>query len=471
MNPLWSSADFIAAIAPSEQPGLIEDVEGISIDSRTVQPGDAFFAIKGERFDGHAFARAALGAGASVVVLETAQRKEFPDLSERVVFVEDVLEALERLGQAARERMSGKVIAITGSVGKTSTKDALWAALKPSGKVHAAVSSFNNHWGVPVTLARMPQDTDFGIFEVGMNHPGEIRRLIGMVRPDLAMITTIVAAHIGNFATIDEIAAAKAEIFEGVVPGGAVLFNGDIPFSSFLDEKARGQGIDCRFRFGTAADADVRCVSLKMSPEGSDLDLSLFGRSLSCHIGAPGEHLAMNALAVLGAVELVGGSAEAGCQALSGHGASKGRGKRHELSVGDGSFLLVDESYNANPSSVAAALQALGLMGTVRRKIAVLGDMLELGEDSAALHEGLIDPLMKANIDLVYLCGPEMAHLLEKVPIAMRGTYAKASADLIAPLADDICAGDVVMVKGSLGSKMGPVVTALLDRFEGRTGS
>lgn len=466
MTALWTSAEFVAATAPVAQPGEIGEVNGISIDSRTVSAGDAFFAIKGERFDGHGFARSALDAGAAVVVLEETQRQDFADLSERVVFVDDVLKALERLGLAARARVSGKVIAITGSVGKTSTKDALWAALKPSGKVHAAVSSFNNHWGVPLTLARMPRDTEFGIFEVGMNHPGEIRHLIGMVQPDLAVITTIVAAHIGNFSGIEEIAAAKAEIFEGVVPSGAALFNGDIAFSDFLEQSARAQGINRCYRFGRSEGADVHLDSLTLDADGSRLSVTLFDDVVHCTLGAPGEHLAHNALAVLGAVALVGGNVAAACDALAGHGASKGRGQRHRLSVEGADTLLIDESYNANPSSVSAALAALGLVKEAKRKVAVLGDMLELGEDSQRLHEGLIDPLVAAGVDRVYLCGPEMLKLWEIVPIALRGHYAKASADLIAPLKAEIRAGDAIMVKGSLGSRMAPIVAALLDDFK-----
>ena len=466
MTALWASGEFVEAIAPLGQPGSIDDVSGISIDSRTVSAGDAFFAIKGERFDGHAFARAALEAGAAVVVLEEAQKSDFSDLIERVLFVDDVLKALERLGCAARARMAGKVIAITGSVGKTSTKDALWAALKPSGKVHAAVSSFNNHWGVPLTLARMPRDTDFGIFEVGMNHPGEIRHLIGMVQPDLAVITTIVAAHIGNFSSINDIAAAKAEIFEGVVPGGTALFNGDIAFADFLAERAKAEGVTHIYRFGRAAGADVQLSAVDLQADGSDVSVDLFGKMVQCHVGAPGEHLAHNALAVLGAVFLVGGNVEAASEALAGHGASKGRGQRHTLPMEGGDLLLIDESYNANPSSVAAALAALGLITTSGRKIAVLGDMLELGDDSKAMHEDVFGPLLAADVDLVFLCGPEMAHLWEKVPMTRRGAYAKASADLISPVLAAVKAGDSVMVKGSLGSRMAPIVAALLEEFK-----
>ncbi|WP_319413402.1 UDP-N-acetylmuramoylalanyl-D-glutamyl-2,6-diaminopimelate--D-alanyl-D-alanine ligase [uncultured Cohaesibacter sp.] len=466
MSALWTSEAFAVAAAPILQPGVIGDVNGISIDSRTVKAGDAFFAIRGERFDGHSFARAALDAGAAVVILEEAQRAAFSDLSERVLFVDDVLKALERVGRAARARVKGRVIAITGSVGKTSTKDALRAALEPSGKVHAAVSSFNNHWGVPLTLARMPEDTEFGIFEVGMNHPGEIRHLIAMVQPHLAMITTIVAAHIGNFSSIDEIAAAKAEIFEGVVPGGAALVNGDIPFASFLETRAKALGIGQCHRFGRSEGADIKLSSLDLQADGSDLSVSLFGEPVHCHLGAPGEHLAMNALSVLGAVALVNGNVEAACRALAAHGASKGRGQRHTLVVHDGHSLLIDESYNANPSSVAAALATLGLVQMSGRKIAVLGDMLELGDDSAAMHEGLIDPLLAAGVDRVFLCGPEMARLWEKVPITRRGAYAKASTDLIGPVLADIKAGDAIMIKGSLGSRMAPIVAALLEEFK-----
>ncbi|WP_319532217.1 UDP-N-acetylmuramoylalanyl-D-glutamyl-2,6-diaminopimelate--D-alanyl-D-alanine ligase [uncultured Cohaesibacter sp.] len=462
MTALWTASDFSAAIAATAQPGAIRDVTGISIDSRTVNEGDAFFAIAGERFDGHDFARSALEAGAAVVVLNDTRQADFADLSERVVFVDDVLKGLERLGVAARKRVKGKVIAVTGSVGKTSTKDALRAALAPSGQVHAAVSSFNNHWGVPLTLARMPQDTDFGVFEIGMNHPGEIRHLVSLVQPDLALITTVVAAHIGNFESIEQIAAAKAEIFEGVAKGGAALINADNPFAEFLAGVARDNGIETVLQFGRGPEADICLDELVLGADGSDLSISLIGDSLSCHVAAPGEHLAQNALAVLGAVHFVGADVAAASAVLGSHGATKGRGEQHQLSVDGGSVLLIDESYNANPSSVAAALAVLGLFDGDGRKIAVLGDMLELGDESAEMHMGLLAPLQEAGIDRVYLCGPMMAHLWEVLPIAMRGTYAKASLDLVADVRADLRAGDAVMIKGSLGSRMGPVVSALL---------
>nr|WP_321456326.1 UDP-N-acetylmuramoylalanyl-D-glutamyl-2,6-diaminopimelate--D-alanyl-D-alanine ligase [uncultured Cohaesibacter sp.] len=466
MTALWACAEFVEAIEPISQAGEFGQVHGVSIDSRTVSEGDAFFAIKGERFDGHRFARAALEAGAAVVVLEEAQKADFSDLNSGVLFVDDVLKALERLGCASRRRVAGKVIAITGSVGKTSTKDALWAALEPSGKVHAAVSSFNNHLGVPLTLARMPRDTEFGIFEVGMNHPGEIRHLIGMVQPELAIITTVVAAHIGNFSGIEEIAAAKAEIFEGVVSGGAALFNGDIPFAAFLHDRAKEAGVENCYRFGKEDDADVKLLGLELTAEGSDIAVQLFDRKIQCHVGASGEHMAINALAVLGAVALVGGDVAAAGEALARHGASKGRGQRHSLAVDGATALLIDESYNANPSSVAAALATLGLVQVSGRKIAVLGDMLELGEDSAKIHEGLLEPLLEAGVDRVFLCGPDMGHLWEKLPVSLRGSYAKASADIIAPLKSELSAGDAVMIKGSNGSRMGPVVDAMLEEFK-----
>ena len=466
MSSLWKAEAFVAAIAADHQPGPVADVNGISIDSRTIAQGDAFFAIKGDRFDGHVFADKALEAGAAVVILEEAQREKFAHIVERVLFVDDVLNSLERLGVAARERVKGKVLAITGSVGKTSTKDALRAALAPSGKVHAAVSSFNNHWGVPLTLARMPEDTDFGVFEIGMNHSGEIRHLVSMVKPDLAMITTVVAAHIGNFSGIEEIAAAKGEIFEGVASDGIALVNGDNQFGDYLVGVAETCGIRNIHRFGKHEGADIRLVDLKLSADGSDLGVDLFGKSVSCHLGAPGEHLALNALAVLGAVERVGADVDAACEILAQHGATKGRGERHELQIANGRVALIDESYNANPSSVAAALAMLGLSRQEKgRIIAVLGDMLELGDDSAKLHAGLLEPLQVAGVDQVFLCGPDMHHLWELLPIAMRGTYAKSSAELVEPLSEALCDGDAVMVKGSLGSRMGPIVTALLDKF------
>ena len=479
MNILWTSDAFWAATCPIACPGAIQDVTGISIDSRTISPGDAFFAIKGDRFDGHAFARSALDAGAAVVVLNNVQKDAFADLVERVIFVDDVLSALERLGVAARDRVKGKVIAITGSVGKTSTKDALRTALAPSGRIHAANASFNNHWGVPLTLARMPADTEFGIFEVGMNHAGEIRELIAMVKPHLAVVTTVVAAHIGNFDNIEGIAAAKSEIFEGIVPNGAVLINADNPFDAYLTAIAKRLKIEHIHHFGRANHADIRLLDLDLKPDGSDLTIALFGTPLQCHLAAAGEHLALNALAVLGLVHLAGGDVPAACAALGTHGASKGRGERHSLSVPGGTVSLIDESYNANPSSVAAALATLGLVEIdqtpvkvggeerpVGRKIAVLGDMLELGEDRADMHRGLLEPILSAGIDRVYLCGPMMEHLWENLPIHLRGLYGKSSTDLIAPLIKELRDGDAIMVKGSLGTRMGPIVEALLDEFK-----
>ncbi|MCT4656451.1 MAG: UDP-N-acetylmuramoylalanyl-D-glutamyl-2,6-diaminopimelate--D-alanyl-D-alanine ligase [Cohaesibacter sp.] len=468
MHPLWSPADFIAAIAPLAQVGDIRPVSGISIDSRTLDGGDAFFAIKGDAFDGHRFADAALEAGASVVVLEAAQQDRFGHLAERAVFVDDVLIALERLGRAARARCKGKILAITGSVGKTSTKDALRKALEPSGKVHAAVASFNNHWGVPLTLARMPQDTDFGVFEIGMNHAGEIRVLVDMVRPDIAMITTIVAAHIGNFASIDEIAAAKAEIFEGLVPGGVALINGDNEFADFLANQAKACGVETLVRFGSDASHDICLKAANYRADGSDLDVCLFGQALSVHLATPGEHIAQNSLAVLAAVHLAGANVAAAMDVLGQHGATKGRGERHSLALPSGQALLIDESYNANPSSVAAALATLGLAQPQDggRKIAVLGDMLELGEESAAMHGGLLGDIEASGVDQVYLCGPMMRHLWDILPGDLRAHYADTSGGLIARLKHDLQNGDVVMVKGSLGSRMGPIVADLVDTFK-----
>lgn len=467
MASLWNARNFVDAIAPLSQGGMIGDVDGISIDSRTVEQGDAFFAIKGEQFDGHEFAESAIKAGASVVILDAAQKDRFAYLSERVLFVDDVLSALQRLGIAARKRVKGKILAVTGSVGKTSTKDALRKALAPSGKVHAAVSSFNNHWGVPLTLARMPQDTDFGIFEIGMNHSGEISKLVAMVKPDLAIITTVVAAHIGNFSGIEGIAAAKAEIFEGVTQGGVALINGDNEFADFLTEKALGHGISHIHRFGHGAGSDIRLVDLALRPDGSQLEISLFGEAVTCELGAPGEHLAMNALAVLGAVDRVGGDLKKACAVLAGHEATRGRGERHQLRLADGEAVLIDESYNANPSSVSAALATLGLGGRNKgRRIAILGDMLELGDDGPTLHRDLLEPLLAAKVDEVYLSGPLMASLWRDLPIAMRGTYANSSADLVEPVMGALQDGDVVMIKGSLGSRMGVIVSALLNEFK-----
>ncbi|MBY3197942.1 UDP-N-acetylmuramoylalanyl-D-glutamyl-2,6-diaminopimelate--D-alanyl-D-alanine ligase [Rhizobium laguerreae] len=467
MSWLWTTEDMIAAMAGRPFGTLPEGITGISIDSRSIAPGEAFFAIKGDRVDGHDYASMAMANGASLLVVSEARLPAMGRLTVPMIVVEDVLAALGRLGLASRERSRARIIAVTGSVGKTTTKEMLRHVLSPSGKVHASVASFNNHWGVPLTLARMPEDTDYGVFEVGMNHPGEIRPLVAMIRPDVAIITTIAPAHLGNFKNIKEIAAAKAEIFEGLEPGGHVVLNRDNDQFNFLDRTAQSHGIEHIHSFGQHAKAEFRLAEFNGSDENSTLWLTIGGETLEVALGAPGRHIAENALAALGVVRIVGADMQKAIEALAALRPEKGRGKRHRLVIGGGSFTLIDESYNANPASMRAAIALLAAsLPTGRgRRIAVLGDMLEMGEYAQKVHTDLAVPLLAAGIKHVWLAGAEMAVLKESLPESVHVEYCENTSELTDYVLNSVAPGDVLMVKSSLGIGFGKIVAALLDKF------
>ena len=462
---LWPAGSFIEALGGRAE-GTVPPIDSISIDSRTVERGGAFFAIAGDRFDGHDYVEMALQKGAAVAVVSEAKRPGLPAEVGPLVVVDDVLASLGRLGVRARERTAAKVIAITGSVGKTSTKEALREALSASGAVHASAASFNNHWGVPLTLARMPSATRFGVFEIGMNHPGEITPLVKMVRPHVVIITTVAPVHLEHFPSVRAIAEAKAEIFAGLEPGGVAILNRDGEFASQLAERARACGAKVVF-FGEHADADARLVKCSLQEDCTTITAEILGESVTYKLGAPGRHIAQNSLAVLAAVKMVGGDFTRAALALQGYRQPKGRGKRHVLPVFGGTARLIDESYNANPTSMRAAIALLGAASVEGqgRRVAVLGDMLELGPEAAKLHAGLIEPLKAAQVDTVFCAGPLMHNLWQELPRGMRGSYAETSRALTETLVDDVRAGDVLMVKGSLGSAMGPLVEALIARF------
>jgi UDP-N-acetylmuramoyl-tripeptide--D-alanyl-D-alanine ligase len=367
------------------------------------------------------------------------------------------------MGRASRARSHGQIVAVTGSVGKTSTKEMLRVALSASGETHASAASFNNHWGVPLTLARMPRETAFGVFEIGMNHAGEITPLVGMVRPHVAIITTIAPSHLGNFASLDGIADAKAEIFTGVVPGGHAVISRDTPYFERLASAARACGITDVVSFGKHPQAEVRIEKLVLHPECCCITASVMGETLIYKLGVPGEHMAVNSLAVLATAKLTGADLARAALALAAAQPAKGRGVRERLSISGGELMLIDESYNANPASVAAALALLGAAqpGWRGRRIAVLGDMLELGEKGPELHAGLLEAMDAAKVDVLYAAGPLMANLWERVPGEKRGAYAATSEALRDAMLAGLRAGDVVMVKGSLGSRMGPLVEAI----------
>lgn len=464
---LWTGSALVEATGGRPLGQMPDSVGGISIDTRSLNPGDAFFAIRGETLDGHDFATAAMAAGAGVLVVAEQKLPALGRLNVAKIVVPDVLQALEMTGIAARARSRAKVIAVTGSVGKTSTKEALRHALSSVGKVHASDKSFNNHWGVPLTLARLPQDADFAVFEIGMNHAGEIRPLTAMVRPHAAVITLIAAAHLGHFRSLDEIAEAKAEIFEGVEPGGTALLNRDDPRWKLLRKLARAAGVDDIRDFGENARADFRLVACEADAEGSSLTVRIAGRDLLVRVGAPGRHVVQNALAVLGAASVVGADVDKVAGALATLVPEAGRGRRHELSLSAGTISLIDESYNANPASMKAAIDLL-IASPVRvggRRIAVLGDMLELGEHAADLHAGLADIILGREIDVVLLAGPEMRALADRLAGGPAVEYRANVEELKPVLMDTIRAGDTLVIKSSKGVGFSRLVDALTSRF------
>jgi UDP-N-acetylmuramoyl-tripeptide--D-alanyl-D-alanine ligase len=466
MTSLWTLDAVADAMRADKSGALPESITGISIDTRTIRPGEAFFAIQGENRDGHEFVEAALKAGAGLAVIAHEKGAQFAKEAP-LLAVDDVLEALRDLARAARARLNGKVIAVTGSVGKTGTKEALRLALSAEGKTHASVASYNNHWGVPLSLARCPADVKFAVFEIGMNHAGEITPLTKLVRPDVAIVTTIAAVHLEYFGSLEKIADAKAEIFLGVVTGGAAVINRDIAQYAQLAKTAKAAGVERIVSFGEHAEADARLVRVALAPDSSSVEANIFGSLASYKIGAPGRHLALNSLAVLAAAALAGADLALAALALAQWQPSAGRGQRITLALPGGEALLIDESYNANPASMRAALALLGqaAVGPRGRRIAVLGDMLELGTEGARLHAELAEAAAAAGVDSVYCSGPLMRSLWEALPSALRGGYAESAAALEPAIIEALCPGDAVMIKGSLGSKMGPIVKALQKRF------
>ena len=467
MSALWSLSDMAVAMRATKSGALPTDITGISIDSRTAAKGDAFFAIQGDNRDGHEFVEAALKGGASVAVVARNRKVKFA-ADAPLLEVDDVLEGLRDLARAARARISkAKVIGVTGSVGKTGTKEALRLALGADGETYASVASYNNHWGVPLSLSRCPADVKYAVFEIGMNHAGEITPLVAMVRPHIAIVTTVEPVHLEYFGSLEKIADAKAEIFTGIEPGGAAILNRDNSQYARLAAAAKAAKVARVVTFGEDKKADTRLTRFSLQPDCSTVEADILGEHVTYKLGAPGKHLVLNSRAVLTAVSLAGADLALAALALDGLKPATGRGARATLQVPGGSALLIDESYNANPASMRAAIALLGqaAVGPQGRRIAVLGDMLELGNQGNELHRALAAPIEAAHIDLVYCCGPQMRALWEALPSSRRGGYAETAAALESSVLDAIRAGDAVMVKGSLGSKMGPIVKALERQF------
>ena len=461
---LWTSESAVMATGGRSRRDWRAD--GVTINSREVNPGDLFVAIKGPRFDGHDFTADVLAAGASAAVVD--HRPDAIGDAAPLLEVPDTTMALEDLGRAARQRTAAKIIAVTGSVGKTGTKEALRFVLEDQAPCSASLGSFNNHWGVPLSLSRMPADTAFGVFEIGMNHPGEITPLSKMVRPHVAVVTNVELVHSAHFDSIEVIADAKAEIFSHMMDGDVGVLNRDNDQFDRLNAAALAAGVKTVIGFGTHARAQVRAVDIRADCEGSEVDAVISGKEITYRISVPGRHWVMNSLAVLAAVDAAGGNVAGAAEELAGMCGLKGRGRRHSIAIPGGGFIVIDESYNASPVSMQATIEVLGRMQPAGqgRRIAVLGDMLELGDQSAAHHAALVDFLIAEKIDLVFTAGQYMDALWSVLPGSIRGGSAATTQGLLSKVTDAVRPGDVIVVKGSAGSNTGPIVEALLDLGE-----
>lgn len=455
---LWTSSD--AATATGGRATSAWTATSVSIDSRTLEARALFVALAGAR-DGHDFVADAFKRGAAAALV--SRRPNGVPENAPLLVVADTQAGLEALGRAARARSSARIVAVTGSAGKTTTKELMRLALGTAGTVAAATQSYNNQWGVPLSLARMAADTRFGVFEIGMNHAGEIRALVKQVRPHVALITTVAPAHLEFFRDVDAIADAKAEIFEGLEHDGAAIIPADNHYAERLVSHARAAGVSRLLTFGSKAGADARLVSAKANDGGQEVVAEIKGKRLAFRLTAPGAHLALNAVAALLVTAELGANLEAAAHALKGFAPLKGRGSRVIIAASHGPVEVIDESYNANPASMAAALDLLASaqLRAGGRRIAVLGDMLELGRDGPALHAALAADIEKARVALVFLCGPQMAALWQALPAACKAAYAKDSAALAPKVAATLRAGDVALVKGSFGSRMNVVIEAL----------
>ena len=445
---LWTALDAVAATGGRSTADWAAD--GISIDTRTIRPGELFVALKDAR-DGHDFVGQALEKGAAAAMVSRIPEGVAPDAP--LLVVPDVVAGLEALGRAGRARTRARVLAITGSMGKTSTKDMAAAALSGQGRVHAAEASLNNHWGVPLTLARMPEETDWAILEIGMNHPGEIEPLARMARPHVAMITTVAAVHLEAFADVAGIAREKAAIFAGLEPMGAAIIPEDLPVTPILRDAADAAGAVV---VGFGAHGMAKPLSVETASGATRIKARILGQTVDATLASAGAHFVMNAVGVLAALEKLGADLPAAAAALGDWRPYKGRGAVEQV----GGITLLDDSYNANPVSLAAGLATLARLPAGRR-VVILGDMLELGPDEIAIHTDIAGWPALDDIAVVHACGPRMRHMFDALPAAKRGLWSDSAADLCDRAADLVQDGDVVFVKGSKFSRVASVVDAI----------
>ena len=462
--PLWSAAQAAQATGGE----LIGDwrADGVSIDSRTLVPGDLFVALKGPNHDGHDHVRQALDARAAAAMVERAA--DFANAQAPLLIVPDSLEGLTALARAARARSTARIVAVTGSVGKTGSKDLISRALAVAGSVSLSAGNLNNYIGAPLSLARLPAEAAFGVFELGMNQPGEIAPLSRLARPHVVLITNVEAVHTEFFDHVDAVAEAKAEIFAGLEPGAVAVLNRDNRYFDFLAARARAAGAARIIAFGCGGDSEARLLAWTPDREGGQVEAKICGVRCSYRLALSGEHWALNSVAALATSVADGAPLIEAAAALVLHQPTAGRGARHRLAVPGGEYELIDESYNASPVAVGAAIRSLKNIPPApgARRIVVLGDMLELGANAVEAHVALAPVLQEAGVDLVFTVGRLMSHLYAALPNSMQAGQAETSSDLLPALCAAPRPGDVVLIKGSLGVKMRALIDALKHAAE-----
>jgi UDP-N-acetylmuramoyl-tripeptide--D-alanyl-D-alanine ligase len=458
-QPLYTMDEILAATGGQAQDFSTQSINSISIDSRDLGPDALFVAIKGDRFDGHDFVDTALANGAVAALVSRGE-------GSRRIVVEDALEGLRNIARSARERSRATIVGVTGSVGKTTTKEAIRVVFEAAGSTHASIKSFNNHWGVPLMLARLPRRAQFGVFEMGMNHADEIRPLSQLVRPHIAVITTIAPAHLENLGSLDAIARAKAEIFAGLEPGGTAVLNADHPQLAVLLDEARAAGVRNIVTYGEARGVDWQILELQTGADNSVAIVEYQGVRHELVLSVPGRHMVANATAALAVSYLAGVEPAVALRALASFGAQAGRGQRSVLGPQDNPLFLTDESYNANTASMNAALDVFAAqLAPNGRKIVVLGDMLELGPQSAALHASLKPAVIASGAERVYLVGKEMGALAEALGPGPVAAHTQTAAEMAEIVLNDLAYGDAVMIKGSNGVGLTTIVEQIRQKF------
>ena len=464
MTPLWTVAEVVAATGGRPEKLSDGPLNSVSIDSREIEPDSLFVAIKGDKLDGHDYVGAALATGAAAAIVSEDWFKAHG--GEKLIVVPDPLEALRGMARAARTRNKGLIVAVTGSAGKTTTKDAIRTVLAAAGETHSSIKSFNNHWGVPLMLARMPREAQFGVFEVGMNHAGEITPLVQMVRPNIAVVTTVAAAHLEFFKSITEIAEAKAEIFLGVEPGGTAVLNADHDYVHVLFAKARQASIENIVTYGYDDEADYRIGNAETAGARTFARVTRGADVYDLNLGVRGRHMVANATAALAVARLAGMDRYAALKALGDFAATEGRGETTRLGPPNTPLLLVDESYNANVASMNAAMDVFASIAPPRgKKVLVLGDMLELGPQGRELHQSLKSAVLRTGAVRIFLIGAAIEPLAEELGEDRVAGHARRIEDLMEPILQSLALGDAVMVKGSKGVRLALLIDKIKQRF------